>query len=87
MVSAMGIEHDVLFRQIVTLALVDISRLFHLREHHIPALLASFSMTHRIKVRRILAKSYQHSGFLHAEVLRLLIEVSVCRRLDSHSIM
>ena len=63
------------------------SRLIHLVEHHIAALLHTLRKAERIVVRRIFTHSHQGGGFLHIEVLRFFAEIHPCCTANAHSIV
>ena len=87
MVGTMEIEGDRLCGTFPILALAQIARLHHLREHHVAALTGSLRIAHRIEERWVLAQTDEGGSLAERQVLRLLIKIGVGSRLDTHGIV
>ena len=71
----------------VGLLTAELPGLHHLVYDHIPAAARTLLVAQRIVIARVLEHTNEHGGLLHFEVARLLAEIHIGSRLDSHCIV
>ena len=76
-----------LLLQGVTLCRRDVAGVAHQAEHHVAPVAHALGLAYGIVERGILAHAHKHGRLGHAELLRRLVEIYLCRRLDANGVM
>ena len=87
MIAHMEMQLDGFCTVLVIVGLRETTSFYHLSKYHITTLTATFWISYRIIVRRILTEAYQGSCFINRQILRFLTEIRIRCRLDTDRIM
>ena len=87
MVNPLKMEFQRQLFQRITFSLCDVSGFLHLVENGISTSACAFVSANWIKVRGILAHTYQRGCFFDGQCLRCLPEIDRSCRLDSNSVI
>ena len=87
MVGTVKVQRERFFGVLPVLRIRQIAGLYHLRQHNVSPLRASFGIAHGVEVRRVLAQSDKRGRLGYGQVFGFLIKIGVGRGLYSHGIV